>query len=130
MQEFHILLVDDELDTEFLFQSFFKKWIKEKKVKMSYASSAEEALTMMNDMDECVNLVLSDINMPGISGIELLKKLREKFGPVNVMMMTAYDNEDYRVDAESAGASNYFTKPLDFNKLKEEIAKLEPSIAA
>ena len=125
----HILLVDDETDTEFLFKSFFRKWIKEGRVRLSFTPDATQALDKLSiEEGKDIILILSDINMPGMDGIELLNRVKKKYPHIDVFMMTAYDNEQYRQDAKDGGALNYLTKPIDFNFLKEEILKLHPQI--
>lgn len=125
----HILLVDDETDTEFLFKSFFRKWIKEGKVRLSFTPDASQALDKLSlEEGKDIILILSDINMPGMDGIELLNTVKKRHPHIDVFMMTAYDNEQYRKDAKEGGALNYLTKPIDFNFLKEEILKLHPQI--
>ncbi|EQC50061.1 response regulator [Bacteriovorax sp. DB6_IX] len=129
MVTIHILLVDDETDTEFLFKSFFRKWIKEGKVRLSFTPDASQALDKLSvEEGKDIILILSDINMPGMDGLELLRTVKKKYPQIDVFMMTAYDNEQYRKDAEDGGALDYLTKPIDFNYLKEEILKLHPQI--
>ncbi|OIQ18913.1 MAG: hypothetical protein BM556_06425 [Bacteriovorax sp. MedPE-SWde] len=129
MLNVHILLVDDETDTEFLFKSFFRKWIKDGKVRLSFTPDASQALDKLSLSDgNDIILILSDINMPGMSGIELLNKVKAMYPHIDVFMMTAYDNEEYRKESKEGGALNYLTKPIDFNFLKDEIVKLHPQI--
>ncbi|WP_183560987.1 response regulator [Mucilaginibacter sp. SP1R1] len=118
-----ILVVDDEVDVQPLFTQRFRKEIKNGEVTFTFALSGEEAMTYLEMNHSEVVLILSDINMPGMSGLELLKNIRstyEKPPPV-VMMITAYgDNENYTQSME-LGANDFLTKPLDFNDLKEKL---------
>lgn len=118
-----ILVVDDERDIQTLFEQHFRKEIKNRELDFVFAFSGEEALEYMKDYEQEAVLILSDINMPGISGLELLKHIREKYEkpPPTVMIITAYgDNYNYRL-AMQLGADDFLTKPLDFNSLKEKL---------
>ena len=122
-----ILVVDDEADVQPLFLQRFRKEIKSGEVEFNFALSGEEALHFLEDHHSQVILILSDINMPGMSGLELLRNIRhnyEKPQPV-VMMITAYgDDENYKQSME-LGADDFLTKPLDFNNLKDKLKHLE-----
>ncbi|MEI7828815.1 MAG: response regulator [Prolixibacteraceae bacterium] len=118
-----ILVVDDERDIQTLFEQRFRKEIREKLSEFVFAFSGEEALAYLQGDDHEVVIILSDINMPGMSGLELLKHIKEKYEkpPPVVMMITAYgDGENYRM-AMQLGADDFLTKPLDFNTLKEKL---------
>ena len=118
-----ILVVDDEQDMEVLFQQRFRKEIRNNEVQFAFASSGEEALVYLSQMEHEAVLILSDINMPGMSGLELLKHIKEKYEnpPPVVMMITAYgDTENYE-QAMKLGADEFLTKPVDFNLLKEKL---------
>ena len=118
-----ILVVDDERDTKLLFEQHFRKEIKLGELEFIFSFSGEEALTYMNEHEHEAVLILSDINMPGMSGLELLKHIKEKYEipPPVVMMITAYgDDENYRM-AMQLGADDFLTKPLDFKSLKEKL---------
>ena len=118
-----ILVVDDEQDIQFLFEQRFRKEIKEKRVEFVFAFSGEEALIKMSKMEHEAVLILSDINMPGMSGFQLLEELKKKYlkPPPVVMMITAYgDSENHRI-AKELGADDFLTKPVDFNLLKEKL---------
>jgi CheY-like chemotaxis protein len=118
-----ILAVDDEKDVQTLFEQRFRKEIKSGEVEFVFANSGNEAIDYLNDNDHKDLLVLSDINMPGMSGLELLKKIKQEYenpSPV-VMMITAYgDQENYRT-AMRLGADDFLTKPVDFGLLKEKV---------
>ena len=118
-----ILVVDDERDIQTLFEQRFRKEIREKLSEFVFAFSGEEALAYLQKNEHEVVIILSDINMPGMSGLELLKHIKEKYEkpPPVVMMITAYgDGENYRMAME-LGADDFLTKPLDFNSLKEKL---------
>ena len=118
-----ILVVDDEKDVEILFLQRFRKEIKTAEVEFAFAYSGEEALSYMENHDHEAVLILSDINMPGMSGLELLRHIKEKHRqpPPLVMMITAYgDDENYNT-AMNLGANDFLTKPLDFVVLKEKL---------
>lgn len=122
-----ILVVDDEVDVQPLFMQRFRKEIKSGEIVFSFALSGEEAMGYLEKNHSEVILILSDINMPGMSGLELLKNIRhtyEKPPPV-VMMITAYgDDENYKQSME-LGADDFLTKPLDFQNLKEKLKHIE-----
>jgi CheY-like chemotaxis protein len=121
-----ILVVDDERDIQTLFEQRFRKEIKEKITEFVFAFSGEEALAYLQQNEHEVVIILSDINMPGMSGLELLKHIKQKYEipPPVVMMITAYgDSENYRM-AMQLGADDFLTKPLDFNSLKEKLKNI------
>lgn len=118
-----ILVVDDEADVQPLFLQRFRKEIKNGEFDFSFALSGEEALSYLHDKHSEVVLILSDINMPGMSGIELLTRIRHEYEtpPPVVMMITAYGDEENHNQAMKNGANDFLTKPLDFNLLKEKL---------
>jgi CheY-like chemotaxis protein len=118
-----ILVVDDEKDMQTLFQQRFRKEIKEHLAEFAFAESGEEALQYLEQHNHEAVLILSDINMPGMSGLELLRHIKEKYEtpPPVVMMLTAYgDSENYN-NAMRLGADDFLTKPIDFPLLKEKL---------
>ncbi|WP_207430237.1 response regulator [Sabulibacter ruber] len=119
----HILVVDDEADVQPLFQQRFRKEIRSGEIVFSFALSGEEALAYLAQHPSKVVLILSDINMPGMSGIELLHYIRQDYNtpPPVVMMVTAYNDEDNYQQAMQQGANDFLTKPLDFSVLKEKL---------
>ena len=121
-----ILVVDDEQDIKPLFEMKFRREIRRGELAFSFAFSGEEALNYMDAHASEVVLILSDINMPGMSGIELLRKIRVDHPSPNpkVMMITAYNDDDYYQQAIHNGANDFLTKPLDFLKLKEKLQSL------
>ncbi|NOX48269.1 MAG: response regulator [Chlorobi bacterium] len=121
-----ILVVDDELDIRVLFEQRFRKEIKKNEIEFAFAHSGEDALTYLKENSQEAVLILSDINMPGMSGLELLGKIKQKYKepPPIVVMITAYgDRENYN-SAMSLGADDFITKPVDFTVLKEKIKTL------
>ena len=118
-----ILVVDDEKDVQALFEQRFRKEIRTGEMEFAFAYSGEEALGYLNSLNHEAVLILSDINMPGMSGLELLRHIKEehKEPPPVVMMITAYgDSENYN-SAMRLGADDFLTKPLDFTQLKEKL---------
>jgi two-component system, response regulator, stage 0 sporulation protein F len=120
-----ILIVDDERDVETLFRQKFRKEVRSGDLELAFAFSGDEALRILSeDEPPEVVYVFSDINMPGMTGLELLKKVKDKFPTINVSMISAYgDTENYQ-KAMSSGAKEFFTKPIDFDSLKREIVGL------
>ena len=118
-----ILVVDDEMDVKILFEQRFRKEIKNNEVEFVFAFSGEEALSYLSLHKHEAVLILSDINMPGMSGLDLLERIKQKFHepPPVVMMITAYgDAENYNT-AKRLGADDFLTKPVDFTSLKEKL---------
>lgn len=120
-----ILVVDDEKDVQILFQQRFRKEIRKGEHEFVFAFSGEEALETLNVMRHEAVLILSDINMPGMSGLELLEKIKQDFvaPPPVVMMITAYGDEDNYNTAIKLGADDFLTKPLDFKLLKDKLTE-------
>ena len=118
-----ILVVDDEKDIQILFEQRFRREIKSGELQFAFAFSGEEALNYLAKLDHEAVLILSDINMPGMSGLELLRRIKERNSqpPPVVMMITAYgDTENYNT-AMRLRADDFLTKPLEFNLLKEKL---------
>lgn len=125
MAKMKVLVVDDEEDVQFLFKQQFRKEQKSGKIEFSFAISGENALDYLENQGTAdVVLILSDINMPAMNGLELLKILKEKFPALKVFMITAYDDENNYRTAMEYGADDYITKPIDFSKLKSRILSL------
>jgi len=118
-----ILVVDDEADVEPLFLQRFRKEIRNEELVFVFAFSGESALDYLAENHSEVVLILSDINMPGMSGLELLSKIRNEYSapPPVVMMITAYGDEENHTQAMKNGANDFLTKPLDFNLLKDKL---------
>ncbi len=123
----NILVVDDEKDMQLLFEQRFRKEIRDGIIHFAFANSGEEALTYLQQHNHEAVLILSDINMPGMSGLELLRHIKEKYEtpPPVVMMVTAYGDEENYNKAMKLGADGFLTKPLDFTALKEKL-KIKP----
>jgi two-component system chemotaxis response regulator CheY len=121
-----ILVVDDEKDIQTLFEQRFRKEIKSQEMDFAFAYSGTEALSYLDKHEHEAVLILSDINMPGMSGLELLKEIKSQYKvpPPIVMMITAYGDTDNYTQAMSAGANDFLTKPLDFTLLKEKLKNI------
>jgi len=119
------MVVDDEKDVELLFRQKFRKEIRKGTLELEFAFSGDEALELLRSSDPPeVVYIFSDINMPGMSGIELLEKVRIEFPQIKVSMISAYGDQDNYTKAIESGARAFFTKPIDFNVLKEEVNRL------
>ena len=118
-----ILVVDDEKDVQTLFEQRFRKEIRNKEMEFVFAFSGEEALIYLNKHEHEAVLILSDINMPGMSGLELLSHIKQKYHkpPPVVMMITAYGDKENYDTAMNLGADDFLTKPVDFIALKEKL---------
>lgn len=119
----NILVVDDEQDVKDLFQQKFRKEIRNGQVVFEFAHSGEEALKILSGLEHEAILILSDINMPGMSGLDLLHEIKSKQNnpPPVVMMVTAYGDEDNFNRAKELGADDFLTKPVDFKLLKDKL---------
>ena len=117
-----VLVVDDEKDIQPLFQQRFRREIRNGDVEFVFAYSGEEALVCLAKYASEAVLILSDINMPGMSGLELLKNIKQDYKepPPVVMMITAYGDADNYSKAMELGADDFITKPVDFTALKED----------
>ena len=118
-----VMVVDDEKDVQPLFEQRFRKEIRNGELTFQFAWSGEEALNFLNGTPPKAVLILSDINMPGMSGLELLGKIKKdhQIPPPFVMMITAYGDEINHKKAMELGADDFLTKPVDFNELKQKI---------
>ncbi len=120
-----ILIVDDEKDVEILFRQKFRKEMKNDKLQLVFAFSGEEALEILGDTNPpSVMYMFSDINMPGMTGLELLSKVKHRFPDLKVSMISAYGDSENHEKAMNSGAQGFFTKPIDFESLKQEINSL------
>ena len=118
----YILIVDDEPDVETLFRQQFRRDLRAGRFLMEFAPSAPAALQRAADIrDPSLILILSDINMPGMSGLEMLPEVRAKRPDVPVIMITAYGDAETRRKAIEHGAEGLLTKPIDFAQLRQEI---------
>ncbi len=122
-----ILVVDDEHDVRYLFEQKFRKEIKSGEIDFSFSYSGMEALEYFHQNKHEEVLILSDINMPGMSGLELLKHIKDEapVPPPVVMMVTAYGDQYNRKTAMELGADDFLTKPLDFRELKSKLKNAE-----
>ena len=121
-----ILVVDDETDVQVLFQQRFRREIRNKDIEFVFAFSGEEAITVLKSMEQEAVLILSDINMPGMSGLDLLEFIKKDYikPPPVVMMITAYGDADNYNSAKKLGADEFLTKPLDFTMLKDKLKNM------
>ena len=118
----YILVVDDEPDVEHLFRQQFRRDIRSGRFVMEFAASALEALERAKTIaDPLLILILSDINMPGMSGLELLPKAKALRPDVPVIMITAYGDAETKRNALERGAESLLSKPIDFAALRSEI---------
>lgn len=121
----NVLVVDDEADVRWLFEQRFRKEVRTGKVAFHFAFSAEEALAYLHTGGGAdIILVLSDINMPGMTGLELLRQVKQEFPALDVVMITAYGDEQTYQAAMAYGARDFITKPIDFDVLKQKIMNL------
>jgi CheY-like chemotaxis protein len=119
---FLVLVVDDEPDVEMLFRQQFRRDLRDNRFIMDFAQSGESALQRISDAaGESLILILSDINMPGMSGLELLPKAKAARPDVPVIMITAYGDDSTKRKALEGGAEALLTKPIDFLALRSEI---------
>jgi len=121
-----IIVIDDEADVESLFRQRFRKELKAGQLEIEFSFSAEAALKILRSQEfPSVVLILSDINMPGMSGLELLKILKHDFPTLKVFMITAYGDEQNYQAAIAYGADDFINKPVNFDQLKQKILSLE-----
>ena len=127
-----ILVVDDEPDVAELFRQQFRNELRALRFAMAFAQSAPEALERVGAADSAsLILILSDVNMPGMSGLELLPRARQARPDVPVIMITAYGDPETRRKAIEGGAAGLFTKPIDFPVLRSEIwRRLDEALGA
>ena len=117
-----VLVVDDEPDVEALFRQQFRRDLRAQRFVMDFAGSAADALSRIaSTIEQSLILILSDINMPGMTGLEMLPKVKEIRPEVPVIMITAYGDADTKRKALESGATGLLTKPIDFTLLREEI---------
>jgi CheY-like chemotaxis protein len=117
-----VLVVDDEPDVELLFRQQFRRDLRAQRFVMDFAVSAADALARIaGTIEQPLILILSDINMPGMTGLEMLPKVKEVRPDVPVIMITAYGDPETRRKAIEGGAEGLLSKPVDFTLLREEI---------
>jgi CheY-like chemotaxis protein len=123
-----ILVVDDEPDVADLFRQHFRREARQGTYVMHFAASGVEALDRLSEeIRPALVAVLSDINMPGMDGLQLLAEIKQRFPDLPVMMVTAYGDEERRRLAAEYGAAEFITKPVDFDFLKEQLRQLPSS---
>jgi CheY-like chemotaxis protein len=122
-----ILIVDDEPDVPDLFRQRFRREARQGTYVLHFAASGEEALGKLEDgvRPELI-VILSDINMPGMDGLDLLREVKQRRPELPVMMVTAYGDEERRRRATQYGAAEFITKPVDFDLLKTQLQRLGP----
>jgi len=119
------LVVDDERDVELLFRQKFRKEIRSGVLELVFAFSGDEAIEILeNSAPPEVMYIFSDINMPGMSGMELLEKVKKMFPHIHVSMISAYGDDESYQNAKDSGAKEFFTKPIDFISLKKELEQV------
>ncbi len=117
-----VLVVDDEPDVEALFRQQFRRDLRAQRFVMDFAASASDALARVaSTIEQSPILIFSDINMPGMTGLEMLPKMKKMQPDVPVIMITAYGDPETRRKAIEGGAAGVLTKPIDFTLLREEI---------
>ena len=130
MMSVSILVVDDEPDVAELFRQRFRRETRQGTYVMHFAGSGEQALDLLADeIQPELIVILSDINMPGMDGIQLLDEIKQRRPDLPVMMVTAYGDDERRRRADELGAVEFITKPVDFDLLKEQLRQL-PSASA
>ena len=120
-----VLVVDDEPDVETLFRQQFRREVREQQYLLDFALSAEVALSKLEGcVGEQIILLVSDINMPGMSGLDLLPKVKQRRPDLPVIMISAYGDAERIRTALDRGASKFITKPVDFPLLKREVSQV------
>ena len=120
-----ILVVDDEPDVAELFRQRFRRETRQGMYVLHYAASGAEALgRLAGEIQPTLIVVLSDINMPGMDGLSLLREIKQRWAELPVMMVTAYGDDERRRRAGAYGAAEFITKPVDFEMLKERLRRL------
>jgi CheY-like chemotaxis protein len=118
-------VVDDEPDVALLFRQRFRREVRDGTYVMRFANSGEMALEQLNSgIEPTLIVILSDINMPGMDGLQLLEAIKKLFPAIPVMMVTAYGYDERRRRASDLGATEFLTKPVDFDALKAQLQKL------
>ena len=125
-----ILIVDDETDVADLFRQRFRRETRDGTYVLHFAYSGEEALEKLADeIEPQLIVILSDINMPGMDGLALLRQIKARWPDLPVMMVTAYGDDERRRRADEYGAAEFLTKPVDFDFLKAQLRQLPPGAA-
>ena len=120
-----VLIVDDEPDVAELFRQRFRRETRQGTYVLHYATSGAEALDRLaGEIEPKLVAVLSDINMPGMDGLELLREIKQRFPDLPVMMVTAYGDDERRWQAAKCGATEFLIKPVDFGYMKVQLRQL------
>jgi YesN/AraC family two-component response regulator len=120
----NLIAVDDEKDVKVLFEHFFFQEINDGLINLHFETSGQDCLKRLEGIEEGQIVVLSDINMPGMNGIELLKEISNTYPQVKVILVSAYDQNRYYEEMQKWGAEGYISKPVDFVSLKEKVFSL------
>jgi CheY-like chemotaxis protein len=123
---YSILIVDDEPDIADLFKQRFRREVRQGQYVLHFAGSGEEALALLAEIHPELIVILSDINMPGMDGLELLREIRGLRPALPVLMVTAYGDDDRKRRADQLGADGFLAKPVDFDQLKQHVLRLMP----
>jgi CheY-like chemotaxis protein len=126
LMSFSILIVDDEPDIADLFRQRFRREVRQEQYVLHFAGSGEEALRRLAEIHPELIVILSDINMPGMDGLELLGEIRRVRPELPVLMVTAYGDDDRKRRADELGAAAFLAKPVDLEQLKQHLLRLMP----
>lgn len=120
MPKKYLIAVDDEQDLKFLFSHFFAKYIDSGEMELIFSDNAMDCLKVLDDIQGDI-LVITDINMPNMNGIELLREIRAKSKEIKVILTSAYDKANYIDDINEYNATGYISKPVDFHSLRDQV---------
>jgi CheY-like chemotaxis protein len=124
-----ILVVDDESDVAELYRQRFRREVRQGTYAMHFANSGEDALDKLaSGVEPTLIAILSDINMPGMDGLDLLGEIKRRYPELQVMMVTAYADDERRRRATELGAAEFLTKPIDFERLKAQLGQLPSAL--
>ncbi len=123
---FSIMIVDDEPDVVDLFRQRFRREIRERRYVLHFAASGEEALQQLTEIRPELIVILSDINMPGMDGLQLLSEIKTRRRELPVLMVTAYGDAERERRAGELGAAAFLAKPIDFDRLKKRLLEFVP----
>ena len=118
-----ILVIDDEPDAEDLFKQHFRREIRKGQLELVFANSGETAIQLLDgETEPSAHAVFSDIKMPGMSGLDVLKAIKDRWPNIPVYMITAFGSDEMEQKVLNMGACGFFTKPLNFSALSEVIS--------
>ena len=123
---FSILIVDDEPDIADLFRQRFRREVRQGRYVLHFAASGEEGLRRVVELGPELIVILSDINMPGMDGLTLLREIKQRRPELPVLMVTAFGDDERMRKAEQLGATAFLPKSIDFERLKDRLAELVP----